>query len=235
MGYPQLPLIDADILAYRSSCMVKEDEPLAHALHNAKLQMEAIVDAFDRGLEQQSFLTGTGNYRHEIATIQPYKGNRTQPKPFYLPQVREYLQYAWGAKVVDGIEADDAVSCIQYAAKDKSTCIVTIDKDLDGTPGWHYNPVKKEHYYVTLDEANYFFYKQVLTGDRTDNIRGVRNLGPKKASKILEGLTSTIDLYRACQKEYLREYGADGQRQLVETANLLYILRKEGERWSPPQ
>jgi hypothetical protein len=212
-----------------------EHEPKANALHNAKLQMEKIVDTFDRGLECRVFLTGAGNYRESIATIQPYKGNRAaKPKPFYLPDVREYLCYAWKAEVVEGREADDALGCAQYSAKDKSTCIVAIDKDLNGIPGWHYNPVKEEHYYVTLAEADLFFYTQLLTGDRVDNIRGCDGIGEKKAAKLLAGFTTTHELYNACRAAYTGKYGMDGDRYLEENAKLLWIQRKEGELWKIP-
>lgn len=225
----------SDIICYRAACACKDDEPVANALHSVKLAMQSIIDKFDRGLEYQAFITGPGNYREKIATIQPYKGNRKDvPKPKYLPDCREYLQYAWGAVVVEGREADDALGCIQYAAKDKSTCIVTIDKDLDGIPGWHYNYIKDKHYYVTLEQADFFFYKQVLTGDRTDHIRGIEGIGDKKAEKILAGCKTPDELYKACLRAYTEKYGPDGNRQLLENANLIWIQRKENELWTPP-
>lgn len=222
-------------MAYRSACTVPDEEPESYALHNAKLLMQKITDQFDRGLEQRGFLTGSGNYREKIATIQPYKGNRKDvPKPKYLQAVREYLVYAWGAEIVEGREADDALGCMQYAAKDKSTCIVTVDKDLDGVPGWRLNPVTGVHRYVTLTEANQFFYTQLLTGDRVDNILGLKNIGPKKAAKLLEGLTEEKALYNACRAAYTGVHGFDGDKYLEENANLLWIQRKEGELWTKP-
>jgi len=71
MSYPQIPLCDGDIVAYRSACTVPDDEPESYALHNAKLLMQKITDQFDRGLEQKTFLTGKDNYRDKIATISP--------------------------------------------------------------------------------------------------------------------------------------------------------------------
>ena len=88
MSIPLIPIFDGDSVAYASSGPVKEDEPISFALQNCKRSIEAIVDKFDRGLEIQLYLTGSGNFREQVATIQPYKGNRTQPKPPYLPDVR---------------------------------------------------------------------------------------------------------------------------------------------------
>ena len=108
MSYPYIPLVDCDSIAYSSSDSVKEGEPVNYALQNAKKSMESIQDKFDRGLEMKVYLTGTGNFREQIAVTQPYKGNRTAPKPLYLPDVRQYLIDMWGAVVIDGKEADDA-------------------------------------------------------------------------------------------------------------------------------
>lgn len=231
-----IPLIDSDIVAFRCAAACKDDEPVEFALHSCKIHMDSFVELFDRGLEQRGFLTGPGNYRYDLATIQPYKGNRKDiERPKYLQQCRDYLVYTWGAVVVEGKEADDALATLQYASKDKSTCICTIDKDiLYGVPGWKYNFVKKEYFYTTLDEADHYFYRQVLTGDRSDNIRGVDGIGPAKADKILDGATTNRERYRRCKETFTQKYGKDGTRQLHETANLVWIQRKEGEMWQCP-
>lgn len=234
MGYPYIPLIDADLVGFRCAAACKDDEPVEYCLHSVKKTMESIIDAFDRGLEFKAYLTGSDNYRHKLATIQPYKGNRVQEKPKYLADAREYLKYAWQAQVVEGREADDALGCAQWAAKDKSTCIVSIDKDMLTIPGWHYNYLKQEIRYVKLPEANKFFYTQVLTGDRSDNVLGVKGIGPKKAQKELDGLHSERDLYLKCLEVYNRVYGMDGERQLHENTNLLWIQREENKLWTKP-
>lgn len=236
MTYPGTPLIDGDLIVYRASSACKEDEPVSYALHNVKLTMERICDRFDRGLSQRTYLTGEGNYRVALATIKPYKGNRTQPKPQYLPDCREYLGYAWNATVVDGKEADDALATEQYSHKDRSTCIVTIDKDLlYGVPGWKYNFLKEEYFYTTVEEADWYFYKQVLTGDPTDNIRGVEGIGDKKAAKILDGVNGRKALYNAVLRVYTDKYGKEeGLRQMHETCHLVWIQREEDVLWQEP-
>jgi 5'-3' exonuclease len=105
---------------------------------------------------------------------------------------------------------------------------------LDGIPGWHYNPVKDAHYYITLEEANYFFYTQLLTGDRVDNIKGVDGIGAKKAEKLLANLTTECQLYNACRAAYTGRYGLDGDKFLEENALLLWIQRKENILWEKP-
>ena len=73
--------------------------------------------------------------------------------------------------------------------------IATLDKDLDGVPGWHYVWKGKREgvFYVTETEADRFFYTQMLTGDATDNIPGlfkmvgVKALAKTKAPPVDDG------------------------------------------------
>src|SRR5690606_12181687 len=138
-----------------------------------KLQLQSILDVFEPSERTRVFLQGSGNFRDRVATIQPYKGNRDpNNRPRYFEEIRQYLLDFHGAELVEGMETDDACGIEQWKNKDRSTCIVSIDKDLLMIPGYHYNYVKKELQYVTLAQANRRFWLQVLTGDSTDNIRG---------------------------------------------------------------
>lgn len=232
MGIPLIPILDADSIAYASAGPVKEDEPLSYALQNCKRSIEAVVDAFDRGLEIQLYLTGSGNFREQIATIQPYKGNRTQPKPPFLPDVRQYMLEVWRAHLIDGKEADDAVA-IEYLKDPSNRCIVSIDKDLNQIPGWHYDYRKQLLYEVSEEQAKKAFWMQVLTGDRTDNIKGIHGLGPKKAEKLLASCTTEYQMYEVAKREYAQAY-PNNPNALQEHCDLLYIWRKEYDKWQPP-
>lgn len=64
----------------------------------------------------------------------------------------------------------------------EKTVICTKDKDLDMISGLHYNWTKdKEPYEVSEQQALKAFYSQLLTGDRVDNIQGIKGIGNKKA------------------------------------------------------
>lgn len=247
------PLIDCDILVYRcgfaADGQVKRDieesgesdpdeiakilqatDYVNFALGNVKTIMQDLVDTFDANDgSYQAFISGSGNYREQVATILPYKGNRDAThKPKYYKDIKEYLCNVWNVKRIDGREADDALGCAQWERKDRSTCIVTIDKDLDSIPGYHYNWVKKEFYDKSLDEANMFHFYQMLTGDRTDNIPGIKGIGEVRATKLLDGL----DLGAACDvvKElYKKQYGETWDRAYHEVSDLLWIQRVEGK------
>jgi len=221
-----------------------EIESLNNALSNTRNIIEAIFDATETN-SYQLYLTGDGNYRESL--VDYYKMNRKDSrKPHWYTEIREYLINNWGAEVVDGCEADDAMGIAQYVywnelAPDTElnkagahTIICTLDKDLNMIPGWHYNWVNQEKYWVTEDEATLFYYTQLLTGDSTDNIAGVPKCGPAKARKILEGATTEYDMYSRCLKAYEEAYPSLGYVKLKENADLLWILREEQQLWLPP-
>lgn len=229
------PLIDADYLVYRVGFAVKDDEPLEYALATVRSSLHNIYDRFpDRTDAPRIFLSGEGNFREKIATIQTYKGNRDPAaKPKYYDDIRKYMIDHHDAETVDGMEAEDAASIAHYARKKRDTVLVGQDKDLLCVPGWHYNPVKGDLFYVSLPEANTYFWKQVLTGDRIDNILGIPGCGPKTADRLINPVAGDWNgMYEVVQDMYAREYGpSTGPEYMRETAKLIWILRKEGETY----
>lgn len=225
------PLIDADIICYRSGFACRDDEPVENALHNVKMAMTQILEVFPEAPGYRTFLTGSNNFRKTVATIKPYKGNRKDDaKPKYYNEIREYLLAHWNAELVEGREADDALGCTQWEHKDKSTCIVSTDKDLNMVPGWHYNFVKKELYYVTLDQANRMFFWQMLVGDSTDNIPGIHKIGPKNADKIIAECEEDPDrILDRITSLYQKQYGNGWEAAFNEIATLLWIQRETGQ------
>jgi len=126
---------------------------------------------------------------------------------------------------------------LEKERNDPSVIICSIDKDLKGTPGWHYewphHGNNGKLYWVSQEEADKWFYIQLLMGDKaTDNIEGIKGIGEKKARKILKGLTTVEDMYRACLKAY-EDHGMN-YFDLLETANLIYIQREHNVLWTPP-
>ena len=222
-------LIDGDILVYRVGFSTNEPDEEKFAVS----RMGNFVDRLIRleGIETyEGYLTGKNNYRSEIATEQAYKGNRKDArKPVHYDSLREYLVSKWGFTVIDGQEADDAMGIKAYDLPEDSSCIMTIDKDLDMIRGWHYNFVKEDLYYVTEKEAIKNFYIQILTGDRVDNIPGIKGIGPVKAKKILENCTTEKSLFKAVSEKY--DHDID---KLTERGRLLWIRRKEKQLWKPP-
>ena len=226
-------LVDADIIAYRAAYSAKDKSETEARDTVDDICSSIMYDCFypyDYSLEDDTFfyLTGSNNYRVEIAKIKPYKGNRKESKPDHLGVTRDQLQTKWLAEVIEGQEADDAIG-IKATELNGNCVIVSIDKDLLMIPGTHYNFVKKEWTEIDQDKGDYFFYKQLLTGDQVDNIQGVPGIGPKKADKAYEGCTTVQEMY----DKALEMYKGDTEA-LLENARLLWLRRYESEMWEPP-
>lgn len=147
---------------------------------------------------------------------------------------------SFGAIVSNGCEADDLLGIEQmsyFRNGSEDSCIVSIDKDLNCIPGWHFNPglirkgiVVKEpsRYLVSPKEALHFFYTQLLVGDTADGIKGAIGIGPAKAKQILEGCETEWDYYQACLNFFSCE------EELTLNAQCLWIFQKEGDIWQAP-
>lgn len=228
----------------------RKAEPLVNALALAKRTLNNIQEKL-QSYNIEVYLTGDGNFRYDIATIQPYKGNRVNAaRPTHEKDIRQYLIDRWDAEVVNGQEADDMVSIRQMQLWPDSV-IVSADKDLDMCPGWHSKIKEPTPYYITWEQGMYNFYMQLLTGDPTDHIRGVPGVGKKKAEAILEGLDNEIDMYRAAYDTYLGYHKLCLEKEgleideetiyekvedeVIENARLLWMKQGHDDVWGPPE
>lgn len=220
-------LIDGDIIGYRIGFSTEEE--------NEKIVLSRVATFLETLLWEdldaetyQGYLTGKDNFRYDIARTAPYKGNRTAPKPKHLQLIRDYLVSAWDFQVSKGQEADDSIA-IEHVARNYESIIASIDKDFLQLRGNHWNFVKKEMVFITEEEAIKNFYRQVLTGDRVDNIIGIKGVGPVKADKILAHCEGEADMYSAC----VEAYGGETER-VIENCRLLWLRREADQLWQPP-
>jgi 5'-3' exonuclease len=211
-------LIDADIVAYRVACTLQEDDAEDFVYARAEDLVDQIL-VNTEATEYRLFLTGKNNFRYSI--YPEYKAHRPKEKPFWLEKCREYLKANFNAEVIDGQEADDALGIAQT----ENTIICSIDKDLLMIPGQHYNFVKDEFITVTQDSGMRHFYMQCLTGDRSDNIKGIEGIGPKKAEKILYGCVTEQELFNAVREAYSND------EEFLMNGRVLWIRRKDNEDW----
>jgi len=196
--------------------------PVSHALSSAK-KFVANTLAFTGCSRVIVLLTKGGNcFRHHLATIQRYKGNRiNMQKPAHYDAIREYYMTYHGAKMYDKWEADDAACMALHrgsGVEGISYVLGTIDKDLAQQQGRHVNPSKKDEGVYTINEVEgwYNFYHQLLMGDKADHIkglsgkRGAPGIGAAKAHKRLSAAGNNIS--HMCQivyDEYVIKYGAE--------------------------
>ncbi len=238
-----LALIDADVLTY--ACGFASDanaksggedhEELRFCLQGVSETIKSILKVTG-ATDYVAFISHPVNRR--AVAFPEYKANRDPlHKPYWYREIHEYLFNKHDATYsAEGDEADDAMGIAQCSGICGPTVIATIDKDLDGVPGLHYNFSKNRKkngvYNVTEEEANRFFYKQVLSGDSTDNIPGMfRTLGKKATSKYTDPLlkmTRPSDMYA----HVVHCYGGDS-KWVNWVGDLLWIKREDTGIWLP--
>ena len=228
---PKKLLIDADYLIYSIGFASEEGDPEKFVLSRLVDTVEDLVYVHLQAESYEAFLTGSNNFRYEIAKTVPYKGNRKDmQKPEHYEALRKCMVSRLGAVIVDGQEADDEVAIRMTAEPDKYL-LVGVDKDLRQIPGWHFNPRKNETEYIDKFEGYKAFCSQLLTGDRVDNIPGLEGIGPVKAAKALKDCKTEQELLQAVWKVYQeKEHDIE---YLTEQGQLLWLRRYEGELWRP--
>ena len=184
---PPILLIDSDSIYFRICCVAKKPSEIRKGINHTMKQIQRDNEA-DKLLVA---IKGKGNFRKDI--FPKYKANRPQLDDDMrkaLTYGHQYMVDRWEAVMADGMEADDL--CAIWAAEmrdlDTNYTVVGIDKDLLQIPGNHYNFNKREHSFVDYDAANYNLMVQCITGDGTDNIPGLKGIGPVKAKRILAGV-----------------------------------------------
>ena len=208
-----------------------EAEPLEHVLRVVKQMLKAtmreVSDQYGGDHLFRIYLTADdhSNFRYNVARTLPYKGNRKAPKPVHYGAVRKYLIEHWKAVVVSGMEADDAIGIDATTAH--KALIVTIDKDMDMIPGYHYNFVKKVFYKVSEFEAYRNFYSQMISGDTIDNIPGIPGFGKMKADKKLADAKTREELESIVRTVY-KDAGFN-EDYYNEMHDLLWIRRENVE------
>ena len=243
--------------------MIRTARPVHHALGPIKRTIVGIknevASKFDlhvSDLAVEVFLTGPGNFRDEVAKEKKYKGNRDRSmRPIHYDACREYLETYYNAQVIEGDEADDAISIMARVLTSAGVPVVicTVDKDLDQIPGHFFNYDKKVWYEIDDFDAMVLFYEQVLSGDGTDNIPGIYRIGKKKAHTMIH---KWLNEYSANQWDYgmeehlwkriVEEYSDsmdkhpdryvsdDPETVAIENARLVKMQDYVGQLWTPP-
>ena len=177
---PKKAILDGDILAYRAALLADTaDDTYIPSILEEMLEIWLPIEAQD--FQMALSCSRKDNFRREIWPN--YKKNReSKAEPDHLGEVREYMRDVYSCVEYPKIEADDimGMNAQDYIA-------VTIDKDLRGVAGWHYNPFKEDFpTYIDENEAEEFFCIQWMTGDNTDCIPGLWRVGPKRAKSFLK-------------------------------------------------
>lgn len=262
-------LIDLDILLYQDG--YASDSQCKRDSNNNSLEFTVMyIDRHIKRIKEQIgadevvlFMTGPTNFRKEIDSILPYKGNRNPDhKPSQYDAAKAYYATLPNTVVVADMEADDAmaITACQLARDfpDREIIICTQDKDLKTVPCTIYN--WKDAVYENINPllAQYFLHTQIMTGDTSDNIKGLVGVGPSTARSLLKNYQRIcevvlalsiehnalivdanspffIDYRRGIEATTLREYHHRGYSYLdfLETGNLVMIRKSHGDTYLP--
>lgn len=212
-------------------------------------RIEDICKAVEADIKPRLFLTGKDNFRMEIAKKVVYKGQRDElAKPWHYKNIKAYLIGCYEAEVVDDMEADDMMCIVQTMYEQEwpnSTIICTRDKDLRQCPGWHFGwelgnqpqfgpKLVDEIGAISLSPDNKkingyglkFFYSQLITGDKVDNVPGLPRKGPVFAFELLHDKETKDALEEAVVGAYKAHYGDTWKEELLEQGQLLWMVRE---------
>ena len=220
-------------------CFVDADSIIYRIALKTDLTLKKATEYYDKAIEDIEWATvsseikvalkGTGNFRCDIEL--DYKGQRkVSTVPEAVVKRRKALNsyaYSKGHHKSDNCEADDVVSIWAQEAMDAGVhyVIAHIDKDIDMVEGWHYNFTKETLYYIDSNEGWYKMCIQMLTGDSTDNIRGLVGIGPKKAAKLLNDVVKKQDMLATVEKAWKEAHPDDWKDRMEVCWNLIYMRR----------
>ena len=208
--------------------------------------LEALISVHTKGLGKKIFFcTRHGSFRDK--EFPGYKGNRDGiRRPAHLEACKDFLEKKYGAATdhYGKLEADDCMAMGQEG----NSIICSIDKDLLQVPGHHFNWIKNKYSIVDEEEGRRNLYTQMLTGDTSDGIPGIKGVGPVGAKKALAPHSSEWMMYCAVLKLYLEKTPVpEGMQKGSEEfwmycvqllrchARLLYLLRNPADSWKPPE
>lgn len=196
-----LALIDGDIVAYTAAARAEQTVEFADGMTHIwgdPAATEASIEEFvasvalavgaDRVLLALS--CQVGNFRKDVYPA--YKSNRkSKRKPVTFAHARSFITKTYEVMERPGLEADDILAIVA-TGKIRGLCgkrvVCSIDKDMKTFPCQLFNWMKPEDGIVTITEteADYNFYKQILTGDSTDGYPGCPGIGEVRASRLLD-------------------------------------------------
>lgn len=193
----RLAIIDGDVLIYQAAGASESIFDWGEDLWSIAADFREAVGRFKHLVDeavQESLCDGyvvcvsdAKNFRKDL--YPEYKSHRKNRKPLVYRKLLDWAITNYGAIQFPSLEGDDVMGIL---ATDKAylagqdPCLITIDKDLGGIPGLHYNPhKKKEVWSVSQEEADFCHLSQTISGDATDGYPGVPGLGKVRADRLL--------------------------------------------------
>jgi DNA polymerase I len=261
-------IIDADTIAF-SACIVCEyevedfetgtstwDINLDNALEHAQAKIQVILD-HTGGIHENMelhFTGGKNSFRYDLlAKAFPeddsmhYKAKRVYKKsPVGLHALKEKLMSLYKGFMHYDYEADDVVVMLKKLHGDNAI-LCAVDKDVTGNvPGVHWNYYESLKHNIPMcwmdvspEQAMYNQHIQAIMGDKSDNVPGIKGIGPAKAAKFLEVGMDEAELWGGVLRAYLQHcsYGDPVEMAILNMRLVnMHQLQTNGEviLWNPP-
>jgi len=231
-------LVDADSLVF-ASCYRKRENPddgkwqteIEDARHKFDEQFMKIVNDLEEIYtvdEVRCFSGSKGNFRKQLT--KDYKANRKkQDLPPLLWDMHQYVKDYYDSIYCYGLETDDLVARHWKQLSDEvgrdNVMIVSIDKDYKQFPALIYNYHYKHRrvYDITVDEALYNFYEQMIIGDTADNVNYFKGKGKRFAEKYLDDCVTHYQYTKKIYELFKQEYKGKAKLKYIECYNLLKL------------
>lgn len=215
-----IALIDGDLITYRCAASAEHD-PVEAAFERCDELIKRILSD-TQATSYELYINGSSNFRYNVDPF--YKAHRKDvAKPIHLEACRERLITHHNAHMSTDVETDDEIGMLATGLWEVGApfIVASLDKDLLQLPGTHYNFVKNVFTKVSPLEGIQAFYRQMLIGDRADNVIGVQGIGEVKAGKAINPLTDERDMYELVQSLY------NDNERFNRNAQLLWILKQK--------
>ncbi|MEK7494807.1 MAG: 5'-3' exonuclease H3TH domain-containing protein, partial [Patescibacteria group bacterium] len=240
-----LILLDGNAIIHRAyhalPPLTTQKGELVNSVYGFAMTLLSVLEKFKPDYIAASFDLAGPTFRHD--RYEAYKATRTKaPDDLYaqIPRVKELVQ-AFNIPIfaLEGFEADDCVGTLARQAEAKGVDTVIVTGDMDTlqlvTPHIKVFTMRKGIkdtvlYDIAGVEAKYGLkptqiadYKG-LSGDSSDNIPGVKGIGPKTASDLLQKYQNLEGIYEA-----LSELKAPVREKLEREKEQAFLSRELGE------
>lgn len=237
-------LIDADYYLYRAASGSEYEVELSpdcwtylSRIDEAKASFTEEMERFQNICPDHSLIVIYGDHSNfRYAIYADYKaGRRKYRRPAGYQALRDWAHTCYPSLTLANVEGDDVLG----VTAEPGDVIVAKDKDLRTIPGLHLDGEGVID--VTLEEANYNFYSQVLTGDATDGYPGCKGVGKVGASKLLAGCSTEWEMWHTVLEAYMKA-GQDiaYALQMARCARILRPGEYDHDKaqpilWNPPR
>lgn len=152
-----------------------------------------------------------------------------------VSKLKEYLKFLGVGQIQASCEADDTICYLTQVFNEAGfqVVIASADADFNQLISDNADRVKvfnlaKDCFYDEETVFNEFNIKvqqwveyRALTGDSSDNIKGVNGVGPKKASDLLKFFSSVQDFYAVATPSWLETNGNKIHKKIVEDREIV--------------